>query len=59
MARLSRKPTAKKNGDAPPERVSKLGRELRRLADAYVASGGKLLNREELDRELNERRGIR
>jgi hypothetical protein len=29
------------------------------MADAYVASGAKLLNRRELDRELAERRGVR
>ena len=56
----SSKTTAKKNGRAEPERrVSKLGKELRKLADEYVASGGKLLNRRELEREIAERRGLR
>jgi len=59
MAKPTRKSPAKKNGSAPPERISKLGRELRKMADAYVASGAKLLNRRELDRELAERRGLR
>ena len=45
------------NGHRP--KVSKLGRELRKLRDEYVASGGKLLNRRELEREIAERRGLR
>jgi hypothetical protein len=52
--------TAKKNGRTQPNRrVSKLGKELRKLAEAYAASGGKLLNRRELEREIAERRGLR
>jgi hypothetical protein len=59
MAKSS-KTMAKKNGRPQPERrVSKLGKELRKLADAYAASGGKLLNRRELEREIAERRGLR
>ena len=56
----SSKTTAKKSGRPQPERrVSKLGKELRRLAEEYAASGGKLLNRRELEREIAERRGLR
>jgi hypothetical protein len=40
-------------------RVSKLGKQLRKLAEEYAASGGKLLNRRELEREIAERRGSR
>ena len=55
MAKAVRKAPARKNGS----RVSKLGRELRKLAEEYAASGGKLLNRRELEREIAERRGLR
>lgn len=57
MAKLV-KTTMQQNGHPktdPP--ASKLGQELRKLAEAYAASGGKLLNRRELDREIAERRG--
>ena len=54
------KTVAKKNGAAPKERVvSELGRELRKISEAYLASGGKRLNRRELEREIAERRGLR
>ena len=59
MRRVVRKAAVKKNGYDSKEQVSKLGKELQKLADAYVASGGKLLNRRELDREIAERRGVR
>ena len=56
----SSKITAGKNGRPQPERrVSKLGKQLRKLAEKYAASGGKLLNRRELEREIAERRGLR
>jgi hypothetical protein len=56
----SSNPTAKKDGRPPPERrVSKLGKQLRKLSEEYAASGGKLLNRRELEREIAERRGLR
>ena len=56
----SSKTTAQKNGRLQPEhRVSKLGKQLRKLAEEYAASGGKLLNRRELEREIAERRGRR
>ena len=54
------KTAAKQNGRPQPERgVSKLGKQLRKLAEEYAASGGKLLNRRELEREIAERRGLR
>jgi hypothetical protein len=59
MGKVARKAAAKKNGHDSSQQVSKLGKELQKLADAYVASGGKLLNRRELDREIAERRGVR
>jgi hypothetical protein len=44
---------------SPKARVSKLGKQLRKLAEEYAASGGKLLNRHELEREIADRRGLR
>jgi hypothetical protein len=35
--------------------VTPLGNELRKLREKYIASGGKLLNRRELEREVAER----
>ena len=58
MVNLRRKASATKNG-AAPKAVSELGKTLRKISDAYVAAGGKLLNRRELERELAERRGSR
>ncbi len=40
-------------------KVSKLGRELRKIREEYIASGGKLLSRREIEREVAERRGGR
>jgi hypothetical protein len=48
-----------KNGEKAKPVVSKLGKELRKLREEYIASGGKLLNRRELEREIAERRGLR
>jgi len=59
MAKVVRKTPARNNGAAPKERVSELGRVLRKISDAYLASGGKQLNRRELEREIAERRGLR
>jgi hypothetical protein len=42
------------NGD---HRGSDLGRKLRKIAEEYEARGGKLLSREEIEREVAERRG--
>jgi hypothetical protein len=59
MAKATRKSVTRKNGDARVEKVSEFGRVLQRLASRYEASGGKLLNRRELEREIAERRGLR
>jgi hypothetical protein len=59
MAKAARKFVARKNGNAPGGKVSELGRVLERLASRYETSGGKLLNRRELEREIAERRGLR
>ena len=58
MGKAIRK-SARKNGTGRGKKVSDLGRVLQRLADQYEASGGKLLNRRELEREIAERRGLR
>ncbi len=39
------------------QRASKLGRKLRKIAEDYEAKGGKPLSREEIEREVAERRG--
>ena len=59
MAKATRKFVPRKNGKARGEKVSELGRVLQRLASRYEASGGKLLNRRDLEREIAERRGLR
>ena len=59
MAKATRKSVTHKNGDARVDKVSELGRVLERLASRYEASGGRLLNRRELEREIAERRGLR
>ena len=59
MAKIARQPTTRRNGASRAEKVSDLGRVLQKLADKYEASGGKLLNRRELEREIAERRGLR
>ena len=59
MERATDKVAAQKNGHKAKPVVSKLGKELRKLREEYIASGGKLLNRRELEREIAERRGLR
>ncbi|MDP2998514.1 MAG: hypothetical protein Q8N47_13590 [Bryobacterales bacterium] len=61
MAKPTKRASAKRNGDAPKNqaKVPELGLELDRLRARYVAGGGKLLNRRELEREIAERRGLR
>jgi len=59
MAHPSRKSAARNNGSKPKGEVSELGRILRRLRDKHEASGGKFLNRRQLEREIAERRGLR
>ncbi|BAU12536.1 hypothetical protein LEP3755_30660 [Leptolyngbya sp. NIES-3755] len=46
----------KPQSSTPPE-ISPLGKKLRELRAQIVASGEPLLSREELDREIAERRG--
>jgi hypothetical protein len=58
MVRMPRKVRATKNGTAP-KGVSELGKTLRKISDAYVAGGGKLLNRRQLEREVADRRASR
>ena len=59
MAKRDNVPIDRKNGHSPKPPVTPLGKELRKLREKYVASGGKLLNRRELEREVAERRGLR
>jgi hypothetical protein len=59
MAKASDKKAGEKNGDRAKPAVSKLGKELSRIRQQYIDSGGKLLNRRELEREIAERRGLR
>jgi hypothetical protein len=59
MAKNNNKPADQKNGHSPKPPITPLGKELRRLREKYIASGGKLLNRRELEREVAERRGTR
>ena len=61
MAKATDKAAAQKNGHSPKSQspVTPLGKELRKLREKYIASGGKLLNRRELEREVAERRGSR
>ena len=60
MAKATTGSPAKNNARVQQEnRASKLGKQLRKLADEYAASGGKLLNRRELNREIAERRRLR
>ena len=58
-ARTKTRPAARKKTKAPKERISKLGRDLRRIREEIVASGIKLLTPEEVEQEVNDRRGIR
>jgi hypothetical protein len=59
MVQLRRKTSAESKNGTAPKAVSELGKVLRKISDAYVAEGGKLLNRRELEREIAERRGSR
>ena len=57
MAKRNGRPGGKKNGHAPKAPITPLVKELLKLREKYIASGGKLLNRRELEREVAERRG--
>ena len=51
-------PTERMSGMASSiKEITPLGRRLRQLRNEFIAQGGKLLNREELELELAERRG--
>jgi hypothetical protein len=55
MARAADLMRKEKDEENPP--ISELGRKLRRISEKIAASGGKLLTRRELEREVSERRG--
>ena len=59
MVKERRKASATNKNGTAPKAVSEPGKTLRKISDAYVAAGGKLLNRRELEREVAERRGSR
>lgn len=59
MAKDNNKIVGKKNGITPKAPDTPLVKELRKLRAKYIASGGKFLNRRELEREIAERRGSR
>ena len=56
MARATSKAAAQKNGHKAKPVVSKLGRDLRRIREKIEASGEKMLTRQELEREIADRR---
>lgn len=58
MIREDQNLTESENSDLlMSKEVSDLGRKLRSIRREFVASGGKLLTREELNDEITERRG--
>ena len=59
MPQNNNKAVGLKNGPAPKYPVTPLVKELLKLRAKYIASGGKLLNRRELEREMAEIRGSR
>ena len=59
MAKNNGRHASPKNGKSEKQPISQLGKDLRKLREQYIASGGKLLNRRELEREIAERRGSR
>jgi len=50
-----RKDKKRANGNLRSE--SEPGRKLRKISEEYEAKGGRLLSREEIEREVAERRG--
>ena len=56
MVSASDNATALKNGHKAKTVVSKLGKDLRRIREKIQASGEKMLNRRELEREVADRR---
>jgi hypothetical protein len=59
MRKRNGKPATRKNGAAPGTPATALVKQLMKYRDRYLADGGKLLNRRELERELAEIRGSR
>ena len=61
VVKRTKRVAVKRKGHVTKEqsKVSELGRELDKLRARYIAGGGKLLNRRELEREIAERRGLR
>jgi hypothetical protein len=59
VAKQINTPVDREKGHSSGPPVTPLGKELRKLREKYIASGGKLLNRRELEREVAERRGTR
>jgi hypothetical protein len=59
MPRTTHKAPDRKNGTKAKPAVSKLGEELRRIREKIIASGEKMLNRRELEREIADRRAGR
>lgn len=60
MAKRTLKSAGRRNRQAPKEKppASRLSVELERLRDRYIARGGSLLTRRELELEIAERRGL-
>jgi hypothetical protein len=56
MVKATTRAVSRKNGNGATPAVSKLGRELRRIAERIAASGEKPLTRRELEREIANRR---
>jgi hypothetical protein len=56
MVKGAPRAASRKNGNSTKPAVSKLGRELRQIAERIAASGEKPLNRRELEREIANRR---
>jgi hypothetical protein len=59
MVKKGVKSAARKNGAVSERPNTPLWKELMKYRERYIASGGKLLNRRELEREIAEIRGLR
>jgi len=59
MTKRNGNPAGRKNGHVPKAPATPLVRELLKAREKYIASGGKLLSRRELEREVAELRGSR
>lgn len=56
MGRANGKVKSQNNGTTGAPKVSKLGRDLRRIKEMMIASGEKMLTLKELEREIANRR---